>query len=219
MEKKVAIIHTSLVSHEYLNNLFKQIMPEVKVYNIVDDSLLDEVKTNGHITSNIINRMCKYYDAAASLGVDLILNQCSSVGESAEIAAKTVNVPVLRVDEPMAKRAVELGTRIGVVATVDSTVAPSCNIVKRKAAEMGKQVEIVPYLVHGAMDVLMKEGQKRHNELVLATVKKCAEECDVIVLAQGSMVVLLPELTEIKKPVLTSPKLAVETIRKMLYND
>lgn len=213
---KIAIIQTSLVSHAHLNELFKSIIPEAEIINIVDDSLLNEVKTNGKITNQIVNRMCKYFDAAASQSVDLIFNQCSSVGEAAEIAAKTVNVPVIRVDEAMAEKAVELGRRIGVVATVASTVEPSCNLVKAKAKLAGKDVEVVPYLVDGAMDVLMREGQEKHNALVLETVKKCERECDVIVLAQGSMVVLMPVLTDIKKPVLVSPTLGVEKARKFL---
>lgn len=209
MQRKLAIVHTSLVSHKELNDMFAAKAPDIKIYNIVDDSLLQEVSANGHITTGIVNRMCKYFDAASSLGVDLILTQCSSVGEATQIAARTVNVPVLRIDQPMAEEAVKLGTRIGVIATVGSTVAPSCNLIKEMAAAANKSVEVIPYLVSGALEVLMREGRAQHNALVKSTVVKCAEECDVVVLAQGSMTVLLPELTEIRKPVLSSPELGV----------
>lgn len=40
---KITIIHTSLVSHAHLNQLFREIIPEAKIHNIVDDSLLAEV--------------------------------------------------------------------------------------------------------------------------------------------------------------------------------
>ncbi len=218
MNKKVAIVHTSLVSHKDLNELFKKYAPEAEIVNIVDDSLLAEVVKNGCANWHTVNRLCKYFDAAASMGVDLIFNQCSSVGEAAEIASKTVEVPFLRVDDAMAEEAVRLGKRIGVVATVDSTVKPSCNIVKCKAAEAKKDAEVVSYLVSGAMEILMKEGPKRHNEYVLKEIQKCERECDVIVLAQGSMVAILPELDIIKKPVLTSPELGVKKAVKLLYN-
>ena len=52
--------------------------------------------------------------------------------------------------------------------------------------------------------------------LVLAAIRQAESECDVIVLAQGSMAALLPELAGIRKPVLTSPRLAVERAREML---
>ncbi len=215
--KKVYIIHTSLVSHAELNALFAELVSGTKVHNIVDDSLLHDVMQNGGINERIISRMCAYVQAAAANGADLIFNQCSSVGEAADIASKLVAVPVLKVDAPMAEKAVELGTRIGVVATVRSTMKPSCNLVRTKAAEAGKPVEVVEYLVDGALDVLMKENNReKHNAMVLASVRKAEAECDVIVLAQGSMTVLLPELRDVTKPVLTSPRLGVERAGKLL---
>jgi Asp/Glu/hydantoin racemase len=215
--KKVYIVHTSLVSHAELNALFAELIPEAKVFNIVDDSLLADAMANGGITEKIVGRMCKYYEGAAANGADLIFNQCSSVGEAADIAAKLVAIPVVKVDEAMAEKAVALGKRIAVVATVKSTMKPSCNLVRAKAALAGKSVEVVEYLVDGALDVLMKENNRaKHNALVLAAVKKAEAECDVIVLAQGSMTVLLPELTDIQKPVLTSPRIGVEKARAVL---
>lgn len=217
--KKVVIVHTSFVSVDDLKKLFAREIPEAQLYNIVDDSLLAEVSSNGAITPGIVNRMCKYFDAAQSLGADLIFNQCSSVGEAADIAAKTVSVPVIRVDEAMAEEAVRIGKRIGVVATVASTMKPSCNLIRTKAKEAGKEVEVVEYLVDGALDVLMKEGNReKHNRLVLEAVKQCEAQCDVIVLAQGSMTVLLPELSGIKKPVLTSPERGVRKAKSFLQN-
>lgn len=215
--KKVYIIHTSLVSHAELNALFAELVPDAKVHNIVDDSLLHDVMQNGGINEKIISRMCAYVQAAAGNGADLIFNQCSSVGEAADIAAKLVSIPVLKVDAPMAEKAVELGTRIGVVATVKSTMKPSCSLVRSKAAEAGKQIDVVEYLVDGALDVLMKEkNREKHNAMVLESVRRAEQECDVVVLAQGSMTVLLPELKDVKKPVLTSPRLGVERARKLL---
>ncbi len=215
--KKVYIIHTSLVSHAELNTLFAELVPDAKVHNIVDDSLLHDVMQNGGITPKVISRMCAYVQAAAANGADLIFNQCSSVGEAADIAAQLVSVPVLKVDAAMAEKAVELGKKIGVVATVRSTMKPSCNLVRSKAAEAGKQIDVVEYLVDGALDVLMKEkNREKHNAMVLESVRSAEAECDVIVLAQGSMTVLLPELQDVKKPVLTSPRLGVERARKLL---
>lgn len=217
--KKITIVHTSLVSYAHLNKLFSEIIPEAKIHNIVDDSLLAEVSDVGRVTPGIVSRMCKYFRAAEMIGSDLIFNQCSSVGEAASIAAKTVSIPVLRVDEAMSEKAVELGEKIAVVATVASTVEPSCNLVRQKAVAAGKDCKIVPYLVDGAMWALIHEGQEKHNKLVKNTVVKATEECDVVVLAQGSMVVLLPDLADIRKPILCSPELGVRKARELLFLD
>lgn len=218
--KTVYIVHTSLVSHADLMALFAEIIPEATVRNIVDDSLLADVMANGGITEKIVGRMCKYFEAAAANGADLIFNQCSSVGEAADIAARLVSVPVVKVDAAMAERAVGLGSRIAVVATVKSTMKPSCNLVRSAAAKAGKAVEVIECLVDGALDVLMKEKDRaRHNALVLDAVRAAEPACDVIVLAQGSMTVLLPELGAVKVPVLTSPRLGVERARRVLFGE
>jgi len=45
------------------------------------------------------------------------------------------------------------------------------------------------------------------------------DECDVVVLAQGSMTALLPLLADPKKPVFTSPELGVRKARKILLGE
>lgn len=214
--KKVVIVHTSFVSVEDLKERFARLIPEVSVNHIVDDSLLAEVSKNGAITPGITERMVTYFREAKSVGADLIFNQCSSVGLAAEIAAKTVDVPVLRVDEAMAEKAVSLGARIAVIATVSSTVHPSCQIIKDTAAIIQKEVLVTSYLVDGALATLMSGDRETHNRLVKEAILKAQQVNDVIVLAQGSMVGMLPLLTDIVVPVLSSPELGVLKARERL---
>lgn len=217
VKKKVVLIHTSPVSLNELKELFHEILPDVEMVNIIDDSLLEEVKGNGGLTAGIIRRMCTYVSVADSMKPDLIFNQCSSVGEAFDVARNETDCKTLRIDEAMCEKAVELGTIIGVVATVESTVKPSCNLVYKKAQDKNKEIVVKPYLVDGALDVLMKEHNvEKHNQLVKKAIEKAQEECDVVVLAQGSMTAILPYLGITKKPVLTSPKMAVEKVKEML---
>lgn len=216
--KKIVMIHTSPVSLNDLKELVKEKMPEVELVNIIDDSLLEEVKGNGGLTPAIISRMMTYVQTAASLKPNLIFNQCSSVGEAFDIAKKCTDIPTLKIDEAMAEKAVSLGKKIAVIATVASTMKPSCNLVRTKAKEAGKEVEVKEYLVNGALDILMKEKNvEKHNQLVLNEINKACEECDVVVLAQGSMTAILPYLKETSKPVLTSPEMAIARAKEMLY--
>ena len=217
MAATVGIIHTSFVSVDDLKALFAEIAPEVRLVNIVDDSLLRDVMASGSVTPAIARRMCGYAANLESLGVDLILSQCSSVGEAAELAANQVSIPILRIDRPMADEAVRQGTRISVVATVASTVGPSVRIVRRAAEEAGRKVEVRELLVDGALKILLeKRDRELHNRLVLEAIRSAEKTSDVIVLAQGSMVVLLPLLINVSVPVLTSPRLAVKRVRAML---
>ena len=213
---KVVLIHTSPVSLNDLKALFKEIVPEVEMVNIIDDSLLEEVKKNNGLTPDIISRMCAYVQVAKSMHPDLIFNQCSSVGEAFDLARQQVSCKTLKIDEPMAEEAVKLGKKIGVVATVASTMAPSSNLVRNTAKKAGKDVEVNEYLVDGALDILMAGDVDKHNELLIGAIRKAEAENDVVVLAQGSMTAILPLLKETEKPVLTSPRLAVERVKKEL---
>lgn len=215
---RVVMIHTSPVSLNELKSLCTEIIPEVEIINIIDDSLLEEVKRNNGITANIIKRMCSYVQCADLLSPDLIFNQCSSVGEAFDIAKKQTNKKTLKIDETMAQKAVETGERIAVIATVKSTLKPSCNLVRTKAKEMNKDVTVDEFLVDGALDILMKEkNQEKHNQLCIETIAKACEDHDTIVLAQGSMTVLTPYLDRFDKRILTSPRLAIEKVKEILY--
>ena len=216
-EKKVGIIHTSFVSVDAIRGLFGEVLPGVELVNIVDDSMLAEVMKNGGVTPAVVARYCSYVLGLEKLSVDCVLNQCSSVGEVVDIAQQMVRVPIYKIDEPMAEKAVHLGKRITVVATVSSTMGPSVRLVQRTAERLGKAVEVKESLVDGALDILMKEGNReKHNRLVIERIKSEESCTDVFVLAQGSMIVLSPLLQDIGVPVLTSPRLGVERIKRAL---
>ncbi len=208
MEKiRVGVVHTFLYSVEDIKGMFKKYLPEVEMINIIDDSLLEEALQNKGVTPGIVSRMCDYYRNLEELGCRCCLNQCSSVGEASEIAAKLIKIPVVKIDGPMAKKAAEIGRRVAVIATAVSTVEPSSRLVESCAKKAGKDVTVDRCYVEGAYECLLKTGDKqKHNEMVVAKVKEAAKDHDVIVLAQGSMYHLMPLLADVPVPVLTTMK-------------
>jgi len=215
-EKKVVIIHTSDVSLEHLKSLFNELAPDICVKNIIDDSLLTEVLENGGVTTAVKKRICAYALQAEVIGADLIFNQCSSVGEAADIAAELVNVPLIKIDEEMAEVACKKGNKIGIVATLDTTLGPTVRLAEKTAKKLNNEIEITEKLCEGAFDLLRSGNKKEHNKVVINAIKDLSREVDVIVCAQGSMVTLLDELGEMAVPVLTSPRLGVERVIKVL---
>lgn len=214
MKKRVGVVHTFLYSVEDLKALFRKYLPDVEMINIIDDSLLEEALANKGITPGIINRMCGYYSNLQDLGCVCCLNQCSSVGEAADIAQNLIRIPILKIDAPMAQKAVELGSRIAVIATAISTVEPSSRLVERMASRAGKEVSVTRCYVEGAYDCLLKTGDRqKHNDLVTAKVREAAKDNDVIVMAQGSMYQLVPLLSDVQIPVLTSLESGVAQLR------
>lgn len=216
-KKKVGVVHTFLYSVEDLKTMFKKYIPEVEMINIIDDSLLEEALNNKGITPAIISRISGYYKNLEDLGCSCCLNQCSSVGEAADIAANMINISIVKIDGPMAKKAVSIGNRIAVIATAISTVEPSSRLIEYYGEKLGKEIQVNRCFVEGAYEFLLKTGDKeKHNEMVKAKVREAAKENDVIVLAQGSMYHLIPQLTDVKVPVLTSLETGVAQIREIL---
>lgn len=214
---RVGVVHTFLYSVEDIKAQFRAQLPEVEMINIIDDSLLEEALANGAATHDVAARMCDYYQNLQDLGCVCALNQCSSVGECSDVAGQMIKIPVFKIDRPMAKKAAELGERIAVIATACSTVEPSSRLVETEAAKLGKKVTVDRCFVEGAYDFLLKTGDKaRHNQMVVERVEQAAMDHDVIVLAQGSMYHLMPLLSHIKVPVLTSLESGVAQIREYL---
>jgi len=210
MSKTVFIIHTSSVSVNDLNRLFKEMDPGVLIRNIIDDSLLPEVLANGGVTPGVLRRVCAYAIEAEAAGADLVFNQCSSVGEAADVAAKMIKVPMVKVDERMAEIACNTGKRVGVVATLPTTMGPTVRLIQKTADKLSKPVSISQELCEGAFDKLIAGDKKTHNDMVIKAIRGLTKNADVVVCAQGSMLALQSDLGDTPVPVLMSPPLGVK---------
>ena len=217
MPLTLGLIHTSATLVPIFQKLCDELLPGVKVFNIVDDSLIKDVISNGKLTSTTARRVVDYVGSAEIAGADHILVTCSSIGAAVETAAFLTNIPVLRVDQPMADEAIRLGTRIGVVATLPTTLAPTADLVKHRASFAGKKVEISSVLCDGAFDALMSGNVEVHDEKVAAALKNLSLKVDVIILAQASMARVVGRLSDEEKivPILASPLLAIKYLAKL----
>jgi Asp/Glu/hydantoin racemase len=217
MQKTVFAIHTSLALVAPLGKLFAEMLPEVRIVNVVDDSLLADVRMAGCLTPSVTRRIVGYGVLAQSAGADAIFNCCSSVGEAADLLSQAVEIPVVKIDGRMAENAVCRGPRLGVIATLTTTLDPTVRLIESKARLRGKSVEIRRYLVEGAFDVLMSGDGEKHDRMVLAEIERACAENDVVVLAQGTMARLVTALDgKVPVPVLSSPRLGVEALREKL---
>jgi Asp/Glu/hydantoin racemase len=198
--------------------LCSQYLPQVKVFNIVDDSLIKHVISCGELTPTNARRVVNYVGSAEVAGADFILVTCSSIGAAVEAAAELTNVPVLRVDQPMADQAVRTGKRIGVVATLSTTLQPTSDLVKRRAAVAGKEIQLQTVLCEGAFDALMSGDAATHDAMVAKALRELSAKTDVIVLAQASMARVADGLAaeDKKVPILASPGIAIQHIASIL---
>jgi len=220
MTRKVALLHTSFVFLErepLIFELLEEMLPDVQLINIVEDKMLQEVMDRGLITPEVTRRMCYYVLAAEAMGVDAVFSTCSSLGPAVGVAKELVDIPIVRIDEGMAEKAAREGQRIGVLATVPTTLEPTIDLIVEKAEGIGNKVAVRKGLCRGAFELLMKGDVDHHDDMVLEKAKEVSQWADYLVLAQCSMARLATGLSrETGLPVLSSPRLGVERLRQVL---
>lgn len=217
-QKKLGLVHTSATLVPVFAQLCQAKLPNVEVFNIVDDSLVKGILTAGSLTAQISRRVAGYLESAELAGAEYIMVTCSSIGPAVEAAAPSLGVPVLRVDQPMADRAVQTGRRLGVIATLRTTLEPTADLIQRRAEKAGKQIELTSRLCEGAFDALMGGDAAKHDAKVAAALKELSQSVDLIVLAQASMARVVDGLAKADKhvPILASPGIAVDYLATVL---
>jgi aspartate/glutamate racemase len=176
----IAVVHTGLVTVQPIKEQISEQIPEARVINIVDDSLLADVRAAGHLTPDVASRIHSYMANAQAMHVDIILNACSSVGEAVDSVRHFVTTPIVKIDEAMAEEASSVGHRIGVIATVSTTLEPTVRLVKKKADELGRTVEVTERIAEGAFEALVSGDGARHDDILKRTISTLAEQLGAI---------------------------------------
>jgi Asp/Glu/hydantoin racemase len=217
---RLFLLHTSATLVPMFEQLCKEKLPGAAVFNMVDDSLIKDVIAHQCLRPQTARRVTQLVAAAEDAGADQVLVTCSSIGRAVETAASLSRVPVLRVDRPMAEQAVATGRRVGVIATLRTTLEPTADLVQRCAAEAGREIELTARLCDGAFESLMGGDAARHDELVLAALHELQSQVDVIALAQASMARVANLLADDERRVhiLASPPLAIDHLQRVFAN-
>lgn len=80
-----------------------------------------------------------------------------------------------------------MGTRLAVVASVESTLAPTARLLEEEARKAGLSPVVTLSLVEGAWERFTAGDQKEYLRLVGEHAARVAVDADVVVLAQASM--------------------------------
>jgi Asp/Glu/hydantoin racemase len=218
MPKRLAFLHTVATLAPTFKALSTELLPDVDVFHMVDESLLQNTIRENSLSKTTTRRLIDHLASAQEAGADLVMVTCSSVGPAVDLGKAMVSIPVFRVDQPMADLAVQMGSRIGVAATLRTTLDPTAALIKTRAQAAQKQVQVISRLCEGAFEAVMSGDTARHDQIVAAGLRELAEQVEVIVLAQASMARVVESLPadERRLPILSSPRLAVEHLAKVI---
>lgn len=216
---KTALIYTSTtpelieLSEREVRN---KIGMKAEILSYENPEVLGKTREAGYVTKEAAALLYEMYLKAVADGADAILNMCSSVGEAADAAkdmGRYLGVPILRIEEEMCRDAVRRAGRIGVMATLPTTLTPTCNTLKRAAREMNREITLVECLVAGAFGL----NQEDFKKVMLSHAQRIRNEVDVLLFCQGSMAYCEQYIEQACGcPVFSSPRYGAAELQKAL---
>lgn len=215
----LALLHTSAVHIPTFERLRDEEAPGLALHHLVDEGLLARARQDGPAsvagdvtgrvtgsdTGDLAGDVAAALASARAAGASAVLCTCSTIGGIAESAPS--DLPVLRVDRPMAAAAVAAGPRIQVLAALASTVGPTLDLLAEEAAGAGRAgaMSVTVSIVDGAWARFEAGDRDGYLALIAARIEATVD-ADVIVLAQASMADAA-DLSAVDIPVLSSPRL------------
>lgn len=206
----LGLLHTAAAHRSRFDAILRELAPPgvTWVHGVREDLLHDalaevpDARQAASISTALADLRAK--------GAAQILCTCSSIGGLAEMVGERVQIPTLRVDRPMAERAIAAGRQILVVACLTSTLVPTAALLRDCAAAAGRQVEIETMLLPTAWRWFQDGDEAAFHRAIAAAVLDAPPAVDVVVLAQASMAPAAALLAQMQAPVFTSPRLGVE---------
>jgi hypothetical protein len=217
---RIALIHATTLAMAPITDAFARDWPEAETMHLLDSSLSDDRMVAGELTESISNRIQGLAKYASDRGVDGILYTCSAFGVAIEAAAVTRAEPVLKPNEAVFERALEIASKTSGDIVMLATFPPSIGSMEEEFEEMraakGVSATLRSIGVMAARDALNSGDAAGHDRL-LAEAAKDAGACDAIMLAHFSMDRAHAAISAaVDMPVLSPPTDALVKMRALL---
>lgn len=219
-KKTLGIIHASHITINAMEPYIKKYIPEVQIMHLCDDTIQrDNIAAGAGVIPKVnYYKFAQYAHNLEEANVDLILLACSTFNYAAELARPMINTPIAQIDRPMMEKAVRTGKRIGLLATLETTVPSSERLLDIAASEAGVEIQRKTLLCSEAFEEYSKGNIEKHNEILIDGIEKLSKDVDCIVMAQLSMSALAPYLKETKVPVYNSGETGFLRVKELLEN-
>ena len=207
---RIALIHALRHSPPPVEAAFRELWPEPRLMNLLDDSLSADLARDGQLTPAMTARFLALARYAVDTGANGILFTCSAFGTCIDAVKQAFpHIPVLKPNEAMIEEAMAYGRTSGLMATFAPTLASM-------PPEFPADVVLRPRLIEGALAALDSGDGAEHDRLAGLAAAGLGD-CDVIALAQFSLARAAPLVAAATgRPVLTTPHSAVRKLRRLL---
>ncbi|HWA79693.1 MAG TPA: aspartate/glutamate racemase family protein [Acetobacteraceae bacterium] len=213
---RIALIHAVQAAMQPVEDAFKALWPTARRTNLLDDSLAPDREAAGRLTPELSQRMVALASYAAGTGADAVLFTCSAFGEGIEAAARALSIPVLKPNEAMFEAALDIGGRIGMLATFAPAVASMEEEFRDLARRQGSAATLETFLVPGARAALAAGDLAGHNRLIAGAAARL-DHCSAILLAHFSMAIAMDALgARSGRVILSAPASAVAKLKSTI---
>lgn len=220
-KKTLGIIHASHITIKAMQPYIEKYLPDIEIMHLCDDTIQrDNIAAGAGIIPKVnYFKFAQYAHNLEEAGVELILLACSTFNYAAELGRTLVNTPIMQIDRTMMEEAVNIGRRIGLLATLETTVPSSERLLDIVAGEAGKTIERETILIPEAFEAYARGDIEAHNRMLTDAIADLATRVDCIVMAQLSMSVLSPYLKDVAVPVFNSGDTCFARLKAMLQNE
>lgn len=213
---RIVLLHATLVAVDPIRDAFRNLWPEPELVNLLDDSLTPDRARAPDLSEALIERFVSLGRYGLSVGADAILVTCSAFGPAIDIMARDFPVPVLKPNEAMFQAAVDIGSRIGMIATFAPAVVTMEDEFDEVAASTGMEASLDTIVVEDAMTALRAGDAATHNQRIADRAHEL-DGVDAIVLAHFSTSRAQAAVqARTPVPVLTAPGAAVSRLRTLI---
>jgi Asp/Glu/hydantoin racemase len=214
MSRSIAFIHVTKAALDPVSEYFKD-LPELDVQHILDEGI------QSHLSAGAIGKaeeeLSKHIKSLSRK--DAVVLTCSAIPvEVMERLRAASAAKVLKIDEPMARSAIQRGRKIGLVVTFSPALKPIKELLSDVTSQYGTFVDIKEKVVPEAYEALKRGDTDYHDELVIDAIKELYElDLDLIILGQVSMTRVINRLEpELGKIVISSLSSISSEINELL---
>ena len=212
---RVAMIHAIAESIAPVNTAFGEVFPEAEVVNLLDEGLF--LDFDDHITPALRRRMSGLICYGAEHGANAVGLACSVYAPVVDSACDLVDVPLVSSYGPVVEEALDLGRRVGVIASVPATLRDAEYYLRRSAAARGIELEPHLALAEDLIPVIRSEGVAGLERRLVEEVEKLAPEVDLVVLGQFSFAAAYKQVAaKASVPVLSAPHSSARLLKTLL---
>lgn len=210
----VGFLHTAESHVETFGALVSDLDPARLHVHVVRPDLLERARLQGLHDETLGDELRGALRDLGERDARVVICTCSTLGGVSEQHGFDAGLDVLRVDRPMAELAVRSGSRIGVVAALESTLSPTRALLYDVALAASKKVTLLDAPCFDAW-VRFEEGDiAGYHRDIAGCVDALDAMIEVVVLAQASMAGATA-LVKTDRVVLSSPRAAVRAALRL----